>query len=201
VETRKRRLERWEKAVLDLGEVLSTTISDLAMKARSAQQLFRWTAELVGQPALNQDQVKRDLAQLRIEARDVTDAFHDLLDFRSRWLFDSVSMYRSSDMVVEFKWAFRHYQLHMTELAPGDWQEVPGERFDAWWDTERKLRAEMSAKIRQLAHSKHPLRTSLRMRGRRLRYRARDRWKKIGAKPAEVSASPGEQGAVPDPKA
>lgn len=163
-EARRRRLERREKDVLDLGELLTTAISDLAGEAQSAQLYVRWTVKMVGSPDFDQAAVERELSQRKVAARDATRRFHDQVNYRSDWIMGRIIRYRVSDKVVEFTQASYLYRLHLLKPAPDEWMELSEPDFDAWWKAERERRTTLTSRVKALAFDPRPLRRSWRLR-------------------------------------
>jgi hypothetical protein len=62
VETPKRRLERWEQDVLDLGELLSGRVRDAARQAESEQVRFSFSRKMLGNPDFDPETFFRDHA-------------------------------------------------------------------------------------------------------------------------------------------
>jgi hypothetical protein len=186
-ETAKRRRQRWEQDVLDLGELLSTTINDLAGKARSAQLHVRWAMEVVGNPNFDQAMVQRELPELKTASREAMESFQDQVTFRSGWMVNRIEKYRHSDKVGAFSGASRTYRLHLIKFpVVDDWLGLSEEDFEAWWDTERRLRTALDSTVRNLAFDRDALRTSWRARLRSLSYRTRKALAKLRRTPREA---------------
>ncbi len=195
VETRRRRLERWEKDVLDLGELLSGTVSDAASQARSDQFAVRMLKGMVGGPDYDPAFVERELSKYLISARSATNSLGNQVNSRADWLMDRISMYRPSELVIKFTQAQLPYRLHLAKLAPDDWRELSEEDWDAWWDEESRLRTELISALRWLTLTRHPLRVSWRTRFSQAQYRIKRRFAKISRRPLEPKpAAQVEQG-------
>jgi len=200
VETRKRRLERWEKDVLDLGELLSDRVSDAARQAMSQQFFARSADKMVGSPDFDPAFVEQERRKYLIAARETTSSLGDQVNSRAEWLMERVSMYRSSDRVVKFTLTSMRYRLHVIKLSPDEWRELPDEDWDAWWAEQGRLLTELILELRQLTWDRHPLRISSRARLRQVRYRTKRRLAKIRRKPTESKPSaPAKQVETPTP--
>jgi hypothetical protein len=185
VETRKRRLERWEKDVLDLGDLLSGRVRDAARQAMSDQFAWRSAEKMVSAP--DYDQTTMDAYRLKcsVDAREATRNFKDLVGFRAEWLMDRISLYRPSDQVSKFTKAHLRYRMHLLKLSDIEWRELPDEGWDTWWTDQNSLLYELILDLRWLATVRHPLRLSWPARLRNAQYRAERRLAKIRRKPLE----------------
>jgi hypothetical protein len=185
VETRKRRLERWEKDVLDLGDLLSGTVRDAARQSEHEQFAWRAAEKMVGNPDYNPTTVDGYRADSLHAAREATRNFRDLVDLRAEWLMDRISVYRSSDQVSKFTLGHMRYQLHLMTYSYDGWRELADEDWEAWWAEHNRLLAGLILDLRRLATDRHPLRISWRARLRHARYRTKRRLAKIRRKPLE----------------
>lgn len=192
VDTRRRRLERWEEDVLDLGDLLSTTMSDMSTDAMSNQLCARLTAMMSGNADFDQAKAKRDLSERLVTAQQSTRKLINQVNFRSAWAMDRIAMYRASDLVIEFVKASLRYRVHVLKLAPDEWRELSDEGFDEWWATENRLRADLISSVMMLARARHPLRRSWRLRLRTLKSRTGRRLAKRNRKPAESEPATAE---------
>jgi hypothetical protein len=185
VDTRRRRLERWEKDVLDLGDLLSTTMSDMATDAMSGQLRVRLAAMMSGNADFDQAKAKRELSEGQLHAQQATRKLISQVTFRSLWVIDRIATYRASDLVIEFVKASLHYRIHVLKLVPEGWRELSDEDFNEWWATENKLRADWIESIMALARARHPLRRSWRLRLRTLKSRIGRLLAKLTRQPVE----------------
>jgi hypothetical protein len=202
VETRRRRLERWEKDVLDLGELLSGTVGDAALQARSDQFSVRLVQQMVGSPDFDPAFVERELSKYRTAARQATSSFQAQANSRADWLMDRITMYRPSNLVVKFTQASLRYRVHVIKPAPDEWWKLSDEDWEAWWDEEVRLRTELISAVRQLTWDRHPLRISWRARLSHVQYRTKRRFAKIRRRPIEPKpAAQAEQGDASPPEA
>ena len=170
VDTRKRREERWEKDVLDFGELLSTSVQELAGKARGAQ----WMVQLVSsgqlKPDYSDDQLDAYLAELRRDSQQATREFTELMSVRPDWIADRIIEFRAnSDQIAEFGLAWRRYRLNLLNIEATKYGEVPESDFEAYWDSERTLRTGLLSQVKALGRLRHPPRSSWRTQVRYLR--------------------------------
>jgi hypothetical protein len=191
VETRKRREERWVKDVLDLGELLTTSVEKLATEAREAQQFVRMMKDYPFGPGYDKAKVDRELRERKLAAQQATWALTDLVHFRVNWVADRIIAFRSNaDEIVEFFRDSYLYRLKLLQIGPYEYEELAEGDFDAFWDSERKLRADMTDKVKTLAFLPRPPRTSWRRRLRFLKHKIPGRPTRTGT-PAPLHASPG----------
>ncbi len=198
VETRKRRLERWEKDVLDLGELMSGVISDSARRARDEQTSFRLAQDFVANASLGKAMAGDDAKKRLTAAHQATRAFNDQVRSRAEWMMDRIIAYRLSDQVIEFAQLALDYRVHVTRPAPDEWRELAGEDFDAWWAKELKLRAKVITDLMFLSIDRSPLHISWRARLDQSRYRNQRLYEALGfilARPS--SAAEPKQGEAP----
>jgi hypothetical protein len=192
IQTRKHREERWVKDVLDLGELLTTSVEKLAMEAREAQQFVRMMKEFSFGPEYDKAKVERELRERKLAAQQATRALTDLVRSRVNWVADRIIMLsRNADEIVDFFRASYLYRLKLLKLSPYEYQELTEGEFDAFWDSERELRADMTDKVKKLAYLSRPPRASWRRRLRSLRHKIAGRLTKPGAPaPLHAPASP-----------
>ena len=86
VETRKRREDRWERLVLELGDLLTTQLAEHAHEAHVAQGLFRDLRVLETEPGLDQRKITESRERQARLAHEATRAFESLLSTRINWL-------------------------------------------------------------------------------------------------------------------
>jgi hypothetical protein len=185
VETRKRRLERWEKDVLDLGDLLSVSVRDEARQAMSNQFAWRSAKEMVSSADYDQATVDAYGLKCSVNAREATRNFKDLVDLRAEWLMDRITFYRPSDQVTKFTQAHLRYRLHLLKHSDGQWRELPDEGWDAWWTEHNSLLYGLILDLRRLGSDRHPLRISWRARLRHAGYRTERRLAKVKRRPLE----------------
>lgn len=190
VEARKRREERWEHNVLDLGELLTTSLGDRAQEAFLEQSGFRHVRQLESAVGVDHDRVARLRSEQILKARQATAAFNNLAHTRVPWLVDRVaSVGRASDEIVQFENAARRYRIQA--IYVDDWSEDYDSRtditFDEAWDQERDARRALARQVNTLLDLRHPPRASLRRRWWRwgtVRVRQAIAWAGIGVRRA-----------------
>jgi hypothetical protein len=217
VDTRKRREDRWEKRVDDLGELLTTAVRRSADEAQQAQVLLTYTRMLEKAEDADLERVAQQVRDERLRSRNATSAFNDLVQTRVVWLVERViSINKKSEVVEKFATAARYYRVAI--MGVSDWEAAYGPpddvAVDKAWDAEFNARKELIAKVKILADLRHPPRASPRQRVRIWR---RDRkWKrerkrvnappdpsvpvrtvKLGPVPSAPEETPGPGGQAP----
>lgn len=166
VEARKRREDRWEHDVRDLGELLTTSLGDRAQEAFVEQSAFRHVLQLERAVDADKDRVATLKGEYSLKARQATAAFDDLAHSRVPWLVDRVkSVDPASDAIVKFVTAARHHRIRA--MALGEWSgdyAPPDPTFDEAWDQERDARRALVTQVTALLDLPHPPRASLRRR-------------------------------------
>lgn len=164
VETRKRREDRWERNVLDLGELLTTQVKRHADDAYLRQSTYRFLdRDLAGVSDIDQTRVERERDAEGTKAYQATGAFHDLVNSRVQWLVDRIESYTDPKppIVVDFKSAARRYWLHaVAGFVPGH-DERSDSVFDAERNQERESRRALLTQVQRLANLPHPPRAPL----------------------------------------
>jgi hypothetical protein len=191
VETRKRREERWEKDVLDLGELLSTTVQEAAVKARAAQQFVRVVNDFPLGPDDSVDERDRILAQRQADALQDTRVFNDLVHFRTDWIADRITDFQiKSDKIFAFALASFQYQANILSIRGSmySYQEMAEDDFNDMWQAEWSARTGMLKEIKSLARLRHPPRASLRRQIRHLKNTIKKRLRRE-PKPSEQEAN------------
>ena len=153
VETRKRREDRWERNVLELGELLTTVLDRRAYEAKVEQGKFRDLRQLESEPELDQ----RRIAQLKEEqgrtAQQATWAFGDLVRTRLDWLANRVRNFApEASAIVKLDKAALHYRTRaiFVQVRPQD-DERTESAFDEGWDKEYDARGALVKEVKQLA--------------------------------------------------
>lgn len=161
VETRKRREDRWERDVRELGELLAMRLADLAEEAHAAQWIYR-----------NLRQEESDEYDPRLvdrQARDMqqaTWAYGSLIRAQIAWLTDRVlSIKRTAPEIVRFQKAVRNYRMQaiLVRMRPED-DNRADDQFEEAWEKERAAREALIEQVKLLADMRHPPRTPLRRR-------------------------------------
>ena len=90
VETRKRREDRWERNVLELGDLLTTRLARRAEKTYVAQAVFRDMMQLESEPGLDQRKIAQSKEQQTRDAQQAMTAYSDLLRTRVNLLIGRI---------------------------------------------------------------------------------------------------------------
>jgi hypothetical protein len=175
VDIRKRREDRWERNVLDLGELpTSSTLAELAMRAQVEQGVYRQARAVA--PSFDDPSYPDMVAAQASKARLATWAPTDLVRTRVDWLIDRFQAFKpNADEMADFQIARMRYQLRVSDI--GMWDE-DGERsedkFEEDWRAERDARNKLIAQVKHLADMPRPPRISrLKICWRRIRRTAR----------------------------
>jgi hypothetical protein len=184
VETRKRREDRWERDVLELGELLTSLVEMRAQEARGEQLAFRDAWEEESKRDFDRDRI----AQQAVRAEQASRAYLDLVWTRADWLADRVIAFNpAAEEIAKFQSACLRYSDISVKVGTwnvpddrtdtGTWN-VPDDRtdtaFEDDWKKEREARYAMVRQARLLSNLPHPPRASRRARlSRRRRSRAR----------------------------
>jgi hypothetical protein len=83
VETRKRREDRWERNVLELGELLTSLLDRRASEAKVEQGIFRDMRQLESEPGPDQARLAKFREEQGRTAQQATWAFSELVTTRS----------------------------------------------------------------------------------------------------------------------
>jgi hypothetical protein len=160
VEKRKRREDRWERDVRELGELLAMSLTDLANDAHAAQWVFR---------ALRDDESdEHDPALVDRQARDAqeaTSAYGSLIGAQVDWLADRVlSINRKAPEITRFQRVAQDYRMRAIFVrAPPEDDNRTDTAFDEAWEKERAARKALIEQVKLLADLPHPPRESWRM--------------------------------------
>jgi hypothetical protein len=164
VETRKRREDRWERNVLELGELLTNQLRQRAAEARAAQGTFRAVRQLEGRTDVNQERVARFKSEDSLKANQATRAYYELVHTRLLWLVDRIRSFSLADEIGQFASVARRYQLRGWDVD--SWSE-DDERtdtaFEEAWDQEYKARTALMKHVNLLANLEHPPRAASRL--------------------------------------
>lgn len=167
VDTRKRREDRWERDVLDLGELLTTLVRRQADDAYSAQSTFRFLQHgLDGVSSVDLVKLSHAREDEGTKAYQATLAFHDLVNTRVEWLSDRIESISDPrpQIIAEFERAAMRYQVAaMGSFVPGHDNRTDSE-FEAEREKERETRKALVKQVRLLADLPHPPRAPLRRR-------------------------------------
>lgn len=153
VETRKRREDRWERDVLELGKLLAGPLTDLASDAHAAQLVYRSARDEPGDeynPAL----VKR---QAR-EAEKAVFAYGGIISTQMDWLTTRVlSLNPEARELVPFKRAEQDYRMRAVLVRPlPDHDDRTDAGFHESWEKEAAARKALIDQVKALADLRHP---------------------------------------------
>lgn len=171
-DTQKRRQDRWERRVDDLGELLTTEVRRSANEARTRQAALRYVLTVEPAPPELENSAARIKDDLRIRSRQATAAFDELVQTRVVWIAERIqSVGTYSAEIGKFSGAMRRYQI--AAMMAADWREdKPGDaEFDEAWDTESTARRDLIGRVTVLLDMPHPPRSSARRRVKRWRER------------------------------
>lgn len=205
VQTRKQRHERWLKDVLDLGELLTTSLQRLATEAWEKQYSFRVLREHEADPDFDQVKVKQELWERKLAARQATQEFNDLVHSRVNWVADRImALSGDSAQAVKFVSVSYRYRFKSVQLAPSEWENLSDDEFESYWKSERDLRTEMTNVVKKLSYLPRPPRATWRRRfrmfWRRITGLFKMLWRKSTQrfrKPEPPAVSPGEDTSSP----
>jgi hypothetical protein len=143
VETRKRREDRWERNVIELGDLLTTELRKRAFDAQVEQGKFRDLRQLESEPGLDQRKIAQSREDQAWTAQQATSAFADLLRTRVDWLIGRIGNYRSSaGEIARFRTAAQHYRARtiLVQVRAQDDDRTESD-FETAWAKERDARA------------------------------------------------------------
>lgn len=168
MDTRKRRAERFERNVLDLGELLTSELEERAHQVRLEQSLFRAIRQKAESGQVQAAQGMDD--QVR-KAQQVTWDFVGFVRARVIWLAERITAFRpTADEIIRFQLAWMRYLLRAEAIA--GWSEDddrPDAEFEAAWQAELEARNKLTEQVKGLANLPHPPRP--RQGGRLMRRR------------------------------
>jgi hypothetical protein len=154
VEKRKRREDRWERDVRELGELLNMSLSGLAEEAHGAQWMVR---ELQREASDEYD--PRLVAQQARDAQQAIWAYGNLIGNQVDWLIGRVrSINRKAPEIVRFHDVAGDYHRRavMVRVAPGEDDNRPDTVFDDVWEKERAARKALIEQVEVLADLPRP---------------------------------------------
>lgn len=178
VQTRKRREDRWERNVLDLGELLTTLVRQHADEAYHRQSLYRFLQQqLEGVSGIDEAKLAEARQDEGSKAYQATEAFHDLVNTRVEWLVDRIKSFSDPkpQIIRDFESAARRYWVEaIATFVPG-YDHRTDSAFHAERKAERDTRKALVKQVRRLADLPHPPRPPLRHRFAR-QWRKTRRW-------------------------
>jgi hypothetical protein len=157
VETRKRREDRWERDVLELGELLTTSLTDRANELHAAQLVYRDVRDRQGD--------EHDPALVARHAKDAEQemfAYGSLIGTHVEWLIDRVlapspeasEIKRLDTLALKYR-----MQTTLVRVLPDEDNRTETE-FDETWEKERAARTALIKQVELLADLPHPPRAS-----------------------------------------
>ncbi|MGX7825729.1 hypothetical protein ACTG9Q_11610 [Actinokineospora sp. 24-640] len=164
VETRKRRDDRWEKNVLELGELLTKEVPEAAREAELKQYLlhyFNTTARTV--EGVNLERLEQSIPAKQQEAETATRRYEELVGVQARWLAERIAAAApEARAIMRFQIAWEVYRQKSLLCTFYRMREVEytDERFEEDWKKQKKYLAALTAIVRELALMRHPPRAS-----------------------------------------
>lgn len=157
VETRKRREDRWERNVLDLGELLNTRLTSLAEDLHAAQLIFRAVRDEQSDeydPAL--------VARQAREAEQATWAYGGLIGTQVDWLIGRiVSLSPNAREIAQLQRVAQNYRARSILVRPlPDHDNRTDTEFAETWEKERAACEALINQVKLLADLPHPPRAS-----------------------------------------
>jgi hypothetical protein len=154
VETRKRREDRWERDVRELGDLLTTELDERAREAQVGQGLFRDLRQLEPKPGLAQSRERQ-----AEEARQAAWAFEDLLSKRIKWLAARIEKIApKAPAIVKFHAAWSRYraQVIIAQVVRPQDDDRTDDAFEEAWQKERDARRALLEQVELLADKRRP---------------------------------------------
>jgi hypothetical protein len=190
VDARRRREERWERNLIDLGELLTTEVPSHSQEAQLQQSIFRGLREHQGDSQYDQERLTSGIIETREATRQATRNFVDLIRSRVDWLADRVIAHMmETPEVAEFVRVSYLYRL--TVLDIGAWSpddDRPEAEFEEIWQQEHDRRFALLKQVKILVDVRHPPRPSRLRHVRALPKRVRKRFQRSIAATRRVRA-------------
>jgi leucyl aminopeptidase (aminopeptidase T) len=159
VETRKRREDRWERDVRELGELLTTSLTSLANEVHAAQLVYREVRD--------EQSDRYDPALVARQARDAEQAmfaYGSLIGTQVDWLIGRViSPSPKAQEIARLQRAARDYRMRAVFVRVLPEQDDRADTaFHEQWDKESNAREALIRQVVLLADLTHPPRRSRR---------------------------------------
>ena len=160
VETRKRRQDRFERNVLDLGELLTTLVGERAQAAQVEQSVYRALVQRQREndPSIDQARLAQGLPERAATARAVTREFTGLVRERVVWLTERVTAFMpDANEIGMLLLRSLHYRNRV--LAVGDWRaedDTADEAFEEVWEKEWTPWQEFISQVKLVVNLPHP---------------------------------------------
>ncbi len=138
----KRREDRWERFVLELGDLLTTQLAERAHEAHVGQGLFRDLRVLETEPGLDQRKITESRERQARLAHEATRAFESLLSTRINWLAGRIEKIApEAREIADFHEAASKYRARtMIVQVPPEYDDRTEAAFDEQWEKERAAR-------------------------------------------------------------
>jgi hypothetical protein len=157
VETRKRREDRWERNVLELGQLLTANLTSSANELHAAQLVYREVRDRQGDehnPAL--------VARQARDAEQAMFAYGSLVNTQMDWLIGRViSLGPKAQELERLKNLARDYRERVIFVRPlPEHDNRTDPEFDETWEKEGAARKALIEQVKLLADLRHPPRVS-----------------------------------------
>jgi hypothetical protein len=158
VDTRKRREERFEHDVLELGGLLTSEVAERAHKVRLEQSVFRGLQQKGYGTEIDQVKFAEWMDEQARNARQVTWEFMGFVRARVYWLAERIMAFTpSADEIIKFQIASMRYLSRANAI--GGWSEDDkraDDEFEAAWEAEQEARNKLTEQVKLLANLPHP---------------------------------------------
>lgn len=164
VDTRKRREDRFERNVLELGALLTSEAGERARKVRLEQSIFRSMKQAGYGSEPDQEQRMKEQGG---NTQSLTWEFIGFVRTRILWPAERVMAFTpSADEIIKFQLAVMRYLLRAEGIAGWSQEdERTDDEFEAAWEAEEETRSNLIRQVKLLADLPHPPRP---VRGGRL---------------------------------
>jgi len=159
VETRKRREDRRERDVRELGDLLTTQVAERALKAEVGQGLFRDLRQLETEPGHDPRKLAQSREQQAEDAREAARTFEDLLSTRIKWVTGRIEKIApKAREIKKFHDAATRYraQVIIAQVVRPEDDDRTDAEFEEAWDKERNARKALLEQVELLADLRHP---------------------------------------------
>lgn len=172
VEVRKRREDRWERHVQDLGEVLTTELDRYAQDARHSQHKFQYIRmQMADNPGGFDELRAKDLMnELNEEVRTAARLYEDLVDGRIVWLVGRVcGIAHGIQKLIKLELFSLTYRASKFECLQYNYEvDFDEEEFNQAWKKERERAQQLLDAVHELANGPAPRGAGPLKRGKRL---------------------------------
>lgn len=151
VQTRRQREERWVKDVLDLGELLTTSVVKLAAEARKEQLRLRAYKKIVYKSEYDRDNLKQELHQREQASNEAIWALWSAVD-RVSWISERIKEpYKRTAPMIDFLQYYKQYDMHLTNYSIYEFEDLPESEFQAFWGFEYEARTNLIEEVKKLS--------------------------------------------------